>query len=166
MGYPRAVKLTTTLKNCVEQDVNVEKEGVRIRRRGRSFLVPFNKGEPLLCLASHLINYMEVLRQSVENLSPADALFQAPGNGGFAETGSLGREGVSQIGKHVAREMGLGNPEAYGARAFCLRRNETTEDAGIGTVIGAPEKSGNPLDISQHPAIRDIETGPWLSRHL
>ena len=164
--YPRAMKLTAPLKNRAKQDVNIDKEGVRICRRGKSFLVPFNNGEPQLCLASHLINYMEVLRKSVEVLSPADALFRAPSKGGFAKTGSLGRERASQIGKNIAREMGLDNPEAYGTRAFCLRRNGTTEDVGIGTVAEEPEKSGttkstNPLDISQHPVIRDIETGWW-----
>ena len=60
------------------QDINVDGSGVRIKRLGKSFLVPFNKGKPKICHASHLINYMEVMHKSVTDLRPTDALFRAP----------------------------------------------------------------------------------------
>ena len=40
--------------------------------------MPFNKREPKICHASHLINYMDVMRKWVTDLSPTDALFRAP----------------------------------------------------------------------------------------
>ena len=60
------------------QDVNIDRGGVRIECRGKSFLVPFNKREPKICHASHLINYMEVMRKSVPSLKPTDRLLIAP----------------------------------------------------------------------------------------
>ena len=60
------------------QDVNIDRGGVRIECKGKLFLVPFNKREPKICHASHLINYMEVMRKSVSDLKPTDRLLRAP----------------------------------------------------------------------------------------
>ena len=128
------------------QDVNVDRKGVKIECRGKSFLLPFNQREPKLCFASHLINYMEVMRKSVTDLRPTDRLFRAPKDGFAVELqglsdnmaplvigrmgkwSALGVKTLIKIGRHLAREMGLDNFTAYGSRAFCLREKSRTRN--------------------------------------
>ena len=49
-------------------DVSVDGgKGVRLSCPGHSsaFLVPFNRGQPDVCMASHLINYMDVMQKNL-----------------------------------------------------------------------------------------------------
>ena len=81
------------------------------------FLVPFNRSEPNLCMATRLIYYMECLRKSLPDLGEKDPLFHRALKKGYGEK-PLGRNTLGKIPFHMAVKMDLPEPKKYTGHGF------------------------------------------------
>ena len=81
------------------------------------FLVPYNRSEPHLCMATRVIHYVNRLRESLPTLGENDALFRRPIKHGFANK-PIGRNMLGKIPRFMATELNLPNPEKYTGHSF------------------------------------------------
>ena len=81
------------------------------------FIVPFNRSEPHICMASRLIHYMNKLRESIPTLGDEDALFRRPIKKGYMNK-PIGRNQLGKIPRLMATELGLKSPEKYLGHSF------------------------------------------------
>ena len=111
--------------------VTIDEEGAWVtffhgKQRGEAkkneFLVPYNRSEPGLCMATRLIHYMNKLRESLPTLGEHDALFRRPIKGGYANK-PIGRNTLGKIPRLMAGELHLPNPERYTGHSFRYSQN-------------------------------------------
>ena len=69
--------LLKELRHIKLDDVGINEDGVKVRCDDKEFLVPFNRAEPDICFASHIINYIDVMSKSLPSLGPTGTLFSA-----------------------------------------------------------------------------------------
>ena len=121
--------------------VTIEEEGIWVefaqgKQRGEAklngYMVPFNRDEPSKCFATRVVNYLEKVRQSVpaSNLKEEDAFFRRPLKSGYSKREVMGAKYLGKIGKNIASELGLPNPQKY--TGHCFRRSAATAAANQG----------------------------------
>ena len=115
------------LKSIKKGDVSHDADGIWVqynqaKQRGEQkvnkFLVPFDRVKPALCFATRVQHYMDMLEQSIPNLAPEDFLFQTPLKNRFKKQ-NMGRTSLSDVGKDVAKELNLPEPNTYTGMYIC-----------------------------------------------
>ena len=106
--------------------VKVDDEGAWIefthaKQRGEAkeneFLVPYNRREPQICMATRLIHYKDRLLESLPSLGPKDALFRRPLKKGYMNK-PIGRNKLGEVPYEMAIELGLENPKRFTGHGF------------------------------------------------
>lgn len=119
--------------NVTQDDEGIWVKYVQAKQRGEQkdnrFLVPFERNNPQLCLASRVVTYLRGLEQSHPNLKADEDLFKQCLKDGFGKH-SMGKNVLAQVGKEVATQLGLDVPEKY--TGHCFRRSYATEAANQG----------------------------------
>ena len=114
------------LRSITIGSVRMDDEGAWVqffhsKQRGEAkkneFLVPFNRDEPHICMATRLINYMNKLKESLPTLGPTDALFRRPIKKGYANK-PIGRNRLGSIPRELATQLGLEDPKKYTGHGF------------------------------------------------
>ena len=127
------------LRSVTFGNVNIDNQGVWVdyaqaKRKGEEkmngFLIPFNRGEPHLCFATRVTNYRDKLLESFPDIQPQDAFFRRALKNKFSQKEVIGRTAFGKIGKKIAAELHLNNPEGY--TGHCFRRSAATEAANNG----------------------------------
>ena len=128
------------LRNLTLGSVKFETEGayvtfVRAKARGEEktdqFLVPYDKANPHICFVAPVAHYIDCVTASLPHLRPEDPLFHRPLTKGFGKKGQvMGVNMLRTIGKEVAKELGMENPNRY--TGHCFRRSSATEAANKG----------------------------------
>ena len=124
-------------RSITQGNVHIDEEGKGIwmsyyqgKQKGEvkknRFLVPF--GEPV-CFGTHVRRYLDLLRQSLPDLNEEDPLFLRPTKSGFC-TQPMGENQLGNIGKQLAKELGLPNPSTF--TGHCFRRSAATAAASNG----------------------------------
>ena len=93
----------------------------------KRFLIPFNNERPDLCFARPIMEYKQLLLESLPDLRPEDPLFFKPLKNGKFSRQVIGKQKLSEIGKDVASRLGLPNPGTYTEHGW--RRASATEAA-------------------------------------
>ena len=130
-GGIRGIELRSLTYGCLEQD----EEGLWVTFKQSKtqavvtnrFLIPFNNERPDLCFAKPIMEYKQLLEQSLPDLRPEDPLFFKPLKNGKFSRQVVGKHKLSDIGKEVATRLGLPNPESYTGHGW--RRAAATEAA-------------------------------------
>ena len=114
------------LRSIVLGSVTINEEGCWIKfhhakQRGEAkkneILVPFNRSEPKLCMATRVIYYMEMLRKSLPDLGENDALFRRALKKGYGDK-PVGRNTLGKIPFNIAVKLGLPEPKKYTGHGF------------------------------------------------
>ena len=85
---------------------------------------------------------------------------------GRAKWRELGFKSVVNIGRHVAREMGLDNPAAYGSRSFIMgEKSEDVDASGASQAsAGDAEDSSVDADTPEQASVAKEKTNFVLAR--
>lgn len=92
------------------------------------FLVPFNREDSAICLATKVKNYLEALGKLGDDND--SNLFKGCMRGSHFVKNPMGKNTLHDIGKDVAKELGICDWEAY--TGHCWRRSSATQVAGGG----------------------------------
>jgi len=92
-----------------------------------SVLIPFNKNDPSLCLATKIQTYLDALGELAQDQN--GKLFRCCPGQNFTRS-PMGINFLRSIGKDVAQEIGLPNANLY--TGHCWRRSCATQLAGQG----------------------------------
>ncbi len=101
----------------------------KAEEKRNTFLVPFNRDQPAACFTSRVREYLFLLKNTITDLQPGDALFHRPHKGGYSKA-AVGKNFLAQTGKLVAAALGLTEPESY--TGHCFRRTSATAAANAG----------------------------------
>ena len=77
-----------------------------------------------------MINYRDMLLESVPDIKPDDVFFRRALKDRFSKNEILGRTAYGRIGKEIAQTLNLSNPARY--TGHCFRRSAATEAANNG----------------------------------
>lgn len=114
------------LRSITVGSIRVDDEGAWIsffhsKQRGEAkkneFIVPFNRSQPHICMASRLIHYTNKLKEALPELGPNDALFRRPIKKGYANK-PIGRNRLGTIPRDLATQLGLPDPKGYTGHGF------------------------------------------------
>ena len=88
-------------------------------QKKNNFLVPYDKEDQELCFATQVIQYLNLVHKSQPQLgsnseSPMFLRAKTRVLGGQP----MGKEMLGSIGKEVAKELGLDNPDTYTGHCF------------------------------------------------
>ena len=94
--------------------------------KSNQLLVPF--GGPV-CFGTYVVRYLELFRKNVTDYGEDQPLFVRATRQGLGRQ-PMGENQLGEIGKTIAKELGLQNPQTYTGHAF--RRSAATEAANKG----------------------------------
>ncbi len=121
---------------CI-QDLQECPEGIKVNfthskqwaeAKENTILVPFNKSDPSICLASKVKVYLDALGPLADDKT--GKLFKGTMKGKRFVKNPMGHNLLHNIGKDVARILSLDNPDTY--TGHCWRRSSATQIAGQG----------------------------------
>jgi hypothetical protein len=99
--------------NLKQDDEGIWVKYVQAKQRGEQkenkFLVPFDRNNAQLCLASRVVAYLRFLELSLPGIKADDDLFRQCLKDGFGKH-AMGRNLLAQVGKEAATEIGLEEP--------------------------------------------------------
>ena len=112
----------------------------RGEQKKNNFLVPYDKDHPEICFAKQVIQYLKLVHKSQPELgsNSESPMFLRARKEGFG-CQPMGKDMLASIGKEVAKELGLENPNTY--TGHCFRRSSATE---------AANKGATSVDLKRH----------------
>ena len=81
------------------------------------FIVPYNRSEPQICMATRLVHYMNKLLEALPDLGPQDALFRRPLKKGYGNK-PIGRNTLGKMPYAMALQLGLPDPKRFTGHGF------------------------------------------------
>ena len=114
------------LRSITLGSIKLDDEGAWIsfthaKQRGEAkeneFIVPYNRSEPHICMATRLIHYRKKLLESLPTLGLEDALFRRPLKKGYGDK-PLGRNTLGKVPYEMALELRLENPKRFTGHGF------------------------------------------------